>query len=138
MNGHALYALEHQPVTTDQRGDGVHGEVAEMLVIDRVELGPSRPYRAQYGASMTATPPGASMRRDAAHEAVEIGDVRHDVETKHDVGSRPVSHHPRGEIASEELDDRRDVFLVSATAAMFAAGSIPSTGTPAFWKYCSR
>ena len=30
------------------------------------------------------------------------------------------------------------LFSSLATAAMFAAGSIPSTGTPAFWKYCSR
>ena len=103
MNRDALDPLERETVTTDERRDGVHGEVTEMLVIDRVELGAlDHVAHVRHFDHRDAT--RRQHRRDPAHEAVQIGDVRHDVQPEQHVGALALGHQARREIAAEELD----------------------------------
>jgi hypothetical protein len=104
--GEVLDVVEEQPVAAHQGVDGGAREVAEVLVVDRVEL-----------AVLDEVADAGVLDRDHArlleqlavtrHEAVEVGHVRHHVVGDDDVGLALLGRQLAGEVGAEELGEGR-------------------------------
>ena len=110
-----------QPIERGQR------EVAQVLVVDRVELAvvehvlDVRHLDHRHAVRL-------QQRPDAGDEAVQIGDVGEHVVGVEDVGALPVCRQPLAQASRRRTRDASGCPARSATAAMFRAGSMPSTG----------
>ncbi len=107
MNGQGLDPIEKQTVALEEIPQRGHGEIAQVLVIDRVELAVIDQIldvrRFDYRDSVIL-----QQRRDSFHEAVGVGHVREHVVAVNDVGSLALRDQLRGELVTEERQQRID------------------------------
>ncbi len=110
MDRDELNVGDRESVSGEQRVKRLQREVAEVLVVDRVELDLVDELpdvrNLDHGDAVRLQEPG-----DALDEPVEIGNVRENVVCVDDVCTSPLVDETRGQLATEELDDRRDPTL---------------------------
>ena len=112
MDRETLDAVEVQTGAAEQLDQRMRGEVAEVLVVDRVELCVLDEV-AQVGDLDDRDAIVFEDRLDPAHEAVGVGDVGQHVVAVDDAGAYAVSPESPGELLGEELVVGRDPLLPS-------------------------
>ena len=106
MDREPLNAVEGQAVAIEQRVERRHREVAEVLVVDRVEL-EAFDQLAHVRHLDLGDPVVGEDGRDALHEPVQVGHVGEHVVRDDHVGSLPLGPQAARELHAEELPKRR-------------------------------
>ena len=106
MDRERAYPVEGQPVPIEQCVERRHGEVAQVLVVDRVEL-EAFDQLAHVRHLDLGDPVVGEDGRDALDEPVEIGDVGEHVVRDHHVGSLPLRRQTVRDVDAEELPHGR-------------------------------
>ena len=107
MDTEVFDVVQEQAVAAHERVDRGAREVAEVLVIDRVELAVFDEV-ANVGVLDRDDPVVGDKGPHARDEAVEVGHVGHDVVRDDHVGPEPFRPEPLGQLDAEELAQRRD------------------------------
>ena len=94
-----------KPVAAEERVERGQGEVAQVLMVDGVELVPLHEV-AHVGHFEDGLAVVGEKEREAFEEAVRVGRVGEHVVGDHEVGARALGHQGLGEIAGEELAPR--------------------------------
>ena len=102
-----LHVDQGQAVPCSQLLHGQAGEVAVVLVVDRVEGAPVE-QRTHGRVLHRDQAPDRHHRGQSPHEVVEVRDVRHDVVGDDDVGSAVLCDKAVGQVEAEELLDGPD------------------------------
>ncbi len=106
----ALHVVEVEAVLAEELVQGGDGEVAQVLVVDGVELDVIDQID-NVGALDDGHAGRLQHGFDAGDEAVEVGHVGQDVVGQEDVGRLALVYQLRRQVAGEEGDHRRDARL---------------------------
>ena len=126
-----------RPCGGEDRLGGDEREVREVLVVDRVELVLVASAAAGAETRSSPTPPGLSSMRMPATKSFRSGTWASTLLPTSRSAAPAFGDELAGELAAEELDERRHAPLLGARATL-AAGSMPSAGMPRATKCCSR
>ena len=110
MDVDPLDTVQIQPMAPEQAFDRGDREVAEMLVIDRVELAVvdqvAHVVHLDHGDAVVL-----EQRRDSVDESVRVRDVREHVVGMHDIGPAALGDELCRQLTAEELLPRVDAFV---------------------------
>ena len=130
VDGHEFDIANHQPMPPAERLDRAQGVIAEMLVIDGVELELGDEV-ADVGRLDDGNALGLEHLLDPADESVGVGNMREDIVGVEDVGTLALRPPAAGPCSSSKNSTSVGMPLVLiASSAMLAAGSMPRTGMP--------
>ena len=128
VDGQAPHVVQEQPVPAQQVVDRRHREVAQVLVVDGVELAVVDQV-AHVGKLDDRHAVGLEQGGDAGHETVGVGHVGQHVVGVDDVGLLALGGQLLGQ-SMPKNSARLGTPIFSAASHRAGTGSMPSTGTP--------